>query len=81
MRAEQALKKVSRDQERWARALFREKAAMDYRSGMLSARRAGLTQGRAESQLEIARRLKARGRSAAEIAEDTGLPLETVQNL
>jgi hypothetical protein len=32
MKAERALEKVSWSEERWARALFREKAKMDYRS-------------------------------------------------
>jgi hypothetical protein len=41
MRADRALKKISRDEEQWAWALFREKAAMDYRSGLSSSRRAG----------------------------------------
>ncbi|GHV95494.1 hypothetical protein AGMMS50293_18140 [Spirochaetia bacterium] len=39
MRAERALTKVSRDYEKWARTLYREKAEMDYRSGMYTARR------------------------------------------
>ncbi|MFP3041288.1 Rpn family recombination-promoting nuclease/putative transposase [Treponema primitia] len=41
MRADRALKKISRDEERWARTLFREKAAMDYRSGINNALRKG----------------------------------------
>jgi hypothetical protein len=41
MRAEQAIKKMNRDYEQWARALFREKADLDYRSGMYGARQKG----------------------------------------
>ncbi|MFP3043405.1 Rpn family recombination-promoting nuclease/putative transposase [Treponema primitia] len=41
MQAERMLKKISRTEEQWARALFREKAAMDYRSEMYASREAG----------------------------------------
>ncbi|AEF80321.1 hypothetical protein [Leadbettera azotonutricia] len=46
MRAEQAIKKMNRDYEQWARALFREKADLDYRSGMYGARQSGIEEGR-----------------------------------
>ena len=104
MRAETVLRRVSRDEERWAQQLFREKAAMDYRSGMGAARdegeAAGLAKGIAlgdargferarleyearakQDKLEIARKMKARGWSVADIAEDTGLSLETIVKL
>jgi predicted transposase/invertase (TIGR01784 family) len=45
MYADRALKKISRDEEQWARALFREKAAMDYYSGMSAAREDGHKEG------------------------------------
>ena len=45
MRAETVLRRVSRDEERWAQQLFREKAAMDYRSGMGAARDEGIAIG------------------------------------
>jgi predicted transposase/invertase (TIGR01784 family) len=54
MRADRALKKISRDEEQWARALFREKAAMDYRSGMYNARMEGYEQARQEYQEVVA---------------------------
>jgi predicted transposase/invertase (TIGR01784 family) len=85
MLAEMALSKISRDQERWARALFREKAAMDYSSGMISARRAGIELGEAKgyerAALEIARNLKALGTPVEQIAQATNLPSKTIQNL
>ena len=105
MRAETVLKRVSRDEEQWAQQLFREKAAMDYRSGMGAARNegeaAGLAKGRQEgiiigrsegiaagdargferARLEIARKMKLRGWSLADIAEDTGLSPETIVKL
>jgi predicted transposase/invertase (TIGR01784 family) len=46
MKADRALKKISRDEEHWARTLFREKAAMDYRSGMYTAYQSGLEESR-----------------------------------
>ena len=48
MKAETVLRRVSRDEEQWAQQLFREKAAMDYRSGMGAARDEGRTIGRQE---------------------------------
>jgi hypothetical protein len=65
MKAERALKKVSRDRERWARALFREKAEMDYRSEMSANKR----QGREEGRQEILDLLK-KGESPEEILKE-----------
>jgi predicted transposase/invertase (TIGR01784 family) len=53
MRAERAIKKMNRDYEQWARALFREKADLDYRSGMYGARQSGIDEGRAEGHEDI----------------------------
>ncbi|WP_010261126.1 Rpn family recombination-promoting nuclease/putative transposase [Treponema primitia] len=50
MNAERMLKKISRTEEQWARALFREKAAMDYRSEMYASREAGKEVGREEAE-------------------------------
>ncbi|MDR3068902.1 MAG: Rpn family recombination-promoting nuclease/putative transposase [Cellulomonas sp.] len=50
MRAEQALTKVSRDYEKWARALSREKAEMDYYAGITYAREEGLSEGLSKGQ-------------------------------
>jgi flagellar biosynthesis/type III secretory pathway protein FliH len=47
MKAEQALTKVSRDYEEWARALSREKAELDYYAGIAYAQEEGETKGRA----------------------------------
>jgi predicted transposase/invertase (TIGR01784 family) len=48
MKAERALEKVSRNEERWARALFREKAEMDYRSELSANKKQGRAEGLAE---------------------------------
>jgi hypothetical protein len=47
MRANESLQKLSRDKEQWARALFREKAIMDYRSEISASRQVGYDQGEA----------------------------------
>ncbi|GHV66209.1 hypothetical protein AGMMS49928_00330 [Spirochaetia bacterium] len=89
MRAERALTKVSRDYEKWAHTLYREKAEMDYRSGMHIARRegkiAGIAEGSAkgyeQASFEIARKMKEAGISAEQIRAITGLAPETVEKL
>ncbi|GHU69528.1 hypothetical protein FACS189450_02570 [Spirochaetia bacterium] len=73
MRADRALAKISRDQEKWARALFREKAAMDFSSGLYAAEQV--------ARKEIAGKMKARGRPVNEIAEDTGLSADEIEKL
>jgi hypothetical protein len=96
MRVDRALKKISRDEEQWARALFREKASMDYRSGMNAARRAGLAEGIAQGEakgeakerekarqekLESARKLKARGFSDEDISGILQIAIEDIAGL
>ncbi|GHV46535.1 hypothetical protein AGMMS49546_34730 [Spirochaetia bacterium] len=96
MRADRALSKISRDQEKWAKALFREKAAMDYSSGLYAAGKAGEERGiatgyqRAEAKYtklleekdrENARKLKAYGDSIEKIASVTGLSPEEIKKL
>jgi predicted transposase/invertase (TIGR01784 family) len=85
MQAEKILKKVSREEEEWARALFREKMEMDYRSGMHASHRKGYQEGiqaaEQRAELALARRMKAHGRPLAQIVEDTGLSPEEIENL
>jgi predicted transposase/invertase (TIGR01784 family) len=62
-----------------------EKAASDEVTRINGARREGRAEGRAEGRVEkeqeIARRMKTRGRPLEEIAEDTGLDMETIKRL
>ncbi|MDR2479264.1 MAG: hypothetical protein LBD48_08125 [Treponema sp.] len=44
-------------------------------------KKAAHTEGKVEGQLEIVRRMKARGRPVGEIAEDTGLSAEEIARL
>ena len=64
---------------------YRQKMQWDEISFRNDAIREGKAEGRAEgyerANLDIARKLKARGRPLAEIVEDTGLSLEAVENL
>jgi predicted transposase/invertase (TIGR01784 family) len=74
MKAERALRKVYRDEERWARALFREKAAMDYRSAKMDAKmdlKEAREEGLAEGRQEILNLLKS-GKPPEEILKDFG---------
>jgi predicted transposase/invertase (TIGR01784 family) len=81
MRADRALKKMNRDYDHWARQLFREKAEMDYNSGMANAREEGLAKGRQEARLETAGKMKNLGLSVEQIAEVTGLSRKDIENL
>ena len=85
MRAETVLRRVSRDEERWAQQLFREKAAMDYRSGMGAARDEGIAIGDARgferARLETGRSMKADGFSTEQIVKYTGLAPEIIAKL
>ncbi|MFP3041258.1 hypothetical protein LQZ19_05490, partial [Treponema primitia] len=52
-KADRALKKISREREHWARTMFREKAAMDYNSGMYNAHQRGLEEGAEKARLAL----------------------------
>jgi predicted transposase/invertase (TIGR01784 family) len=89
MRTDTVLKRVSRDEEQWAKQLFREKAAMDYRSGMGTARDEGRSEGIAigdargfeRARLETGRSMKADGFSTEQIRKYTGLPVDVIEKL
>jgi hypothetical protein len=66
MHAERALKKISRTEEQWARNLFREKASMDYTSGMNAARREGLAEGQKEAEAKYQPMLEEKDRAIEE---------------
>jgi hypothetical protein len=69
MLANKRLDKLSRQSDKWARALSRDKAVMDYKSGLYAAR----VKGKAEAKAEDARNMKAEGDSIEKIARITGL--------
>jgi predicted transposase/invertase (TIGR01784 family) len=73
MRAEQAVRKISRDDKRYARYVAEMKNNIDL---MFAEER-----GRKEGIYEIARKMKTAGRPLSEIAEFTGLPTETIEQI
>jgi predicted transposase YdaD len=94
MRAEQVLEQESLKEENWAVALFREKAEMDYWSGLANARDKGRTEGigigRAEAweeaqakayqeKLETVLRLSDMGLPVEKIATGLGITVEEVE--
>ena len=85
MRAEKAVTKVSRDYRRFALKMAEMKNSMDRAQALLIAQekgeKEGLEKGRMENSLEIAQKLKARGRPIDEIAEDTGLSRKAIEKL
>ena len=92
--ASQVLMTISRDEVERARLISEEKYILDTQSKLVHAKREGEARGHtrghaeghaegkaegvAENKLEIARKMKAIGRPEPEIAEITGLPLETI---
>jgi predicted transposase/invertase (TIGR01784 family) len=88
MWAELALKKMNRDKEQWARALWREKRAMDYMDYKLLMKEAreeglkqGIEEGRKEARREAAKNFKAMGLSVEQIAAAVGLDPEEIKRL
>ena len=55
MRADRALKKIERDREKRARAIFWDNQRLVYNSDMYAAKEKGRTEGRMARQEEIAR--------------------------
>jgi predicted transposase YdaD len=89
MHADRALKKESRDTEKWTRALFREREEMDYCSRIQSAHArgkaeglvAGKAAGSGQAKREIARKMKEMGDSTGRIHIITGLSPEAIEKL
>jgi predicted transposase/invertase (TIGR01784 family) len=73
MRADRALAKISRDEQKWARAFSREVGIIDHESGLYAA-----GEVRAE---QIARKMKADSLSPEKIREYTGLSSEEIERL
>jgi len=89
MRADRALKKIERDREKRARAIFWDNQRLVYNSDMDAAKEKGRTEGRLEGrqegrmarQEEIARNALAEGLSIEFVHKITGLDLDTISNL
>jgi predicted transposase/invertase (TIGR01784 family) len=76
---------LSQDQKARDEYEWRLKCIRDYNTGINSAFRDGKIEGKAEGEVkkakEVAKKMKARGRSFEEIAEDTGLPQDEIEKL
>jgi len=77
----ETLANVTQDEVEYARMTTLLKSELDYQSRMVGARRKGLAEGRNEASLEIARNLKGMGLPISQIAEGTGIPIETITQL
>jgi len=72
---------ITQDEIEYARMSTLLKSELDWQSREVGARREGLREGRNEASLEIAQNLKKMGLPITQIAEGTGLPLETITQL
>jgi len=93
MRADRALKKIERDREKRARAIFWDNQRLVRNSDMHAAEEKGLTEGRLQGlqegrqegrmarQEEIARNALAEGLSIELVQKITGLDLDTIKRL
>jgi len=77
MRADRALKKIERDREKRARAIFWDNQRLVRNSDMHAAEE----KGRMASREEIARNALAEGSSIEFVQKITGLDLETIKSL
>jgi len=85
MKADRALKKIERDWEKRARAIFWDNQRLVRNSDMYAAEEKGRQEGRMEGsktkQEEIARNALAEGASIEFVQKITGLDLDTINNL
>ena len=76
-------KEAVRAYERRQMALSDYNSAINYArgEGMKKGIRKGMKEGRQESAFEIARKMKGMGLSVTQIAEGTGLPIKTIEQM
>ncbi|GHU91037.1 hypothetical protein FACS189476_11560 [Spirochaetia bacterium] len=77
MRADRVLARISRDQQKWARAFSREVGIIDHESGLYAARKAG----EERAHTKIARNLKTQGVSLEIISNATGFTVDQIGKL
>jgi predicted transposase/invertase (TIGR01784 family) len=75
--ASEVLLRISRDEEERARLMSEYKYVVDTQSKVVQARR----EGEHKKAIEFAQKLKSRGVAAEQIAEDTGLSLQQIEEL
>jgi predicted transposase/invertase (TIGR01784 family) len=81
MRADRALKKIERDREKRARAIFWDNQRLVRNSDMRAAKEEGQQEGRMASREEIARNALAEGASNEFVHKITGLDMDTIKSL
>jgi predicted transposase/invertase (TIGR01784 family) len=79
--ASEVLLKISRNEEERARLMSEWKYVVDTQSEVVQARREGVQEGVQKKAVEFAQKLKGRGVAAEQIAEDTGLSLQQIEEL
>jgi len=72
---------VTGDKEAIRAYEMRQMALSDYNSAINYARSTGMKKGRTEEKLDIARNLKKMGLPISQIADGTGLPIKTIEQL
>jgi len=72
-----AMCQITSNYEEYSRLTTELKNQLDWQASMVGAKR----EGRAETSLEIARKMKTAGRPLSEIEEFTGLPPETIERM
>ena len=77
MSAERAVAGVSRDYKKYVRWMAITKNRMELAEKMYHSKQ----EGRAEKTFEIARKMKEMGLPITQIAEGTGLPIETIEQI
>jgi predicted transposase/invertase (TIGR01784 family) len=77
----ETLANVTQDEVEYARMSTLLKSELDWQSRETNARRKGLTEGRNEASLDIARKMKTMGFLAEQIQTATGLSIETITQL
>ena len=75
--ASEVLLRISKDEAERARLMSEYKYVVDTQSKVVQARREGVREG----MPEVARKLKSRGVATAQIAEDTGLTVQQIEEL
>jgi predicted transposase/invertase (TIGR01784 family) len=73
--------RISRDEVERARLMSEYKYVVDTQSKVVQAKREGIREGEQKKAVEFAQKLKRRGAAAEQIAEDTGLTLNQIDEL
>ena len=81
MMATKALMRITRSDREWAYRESKLKYELDRQSLIYETKREGIADGILQGRIDIARNMKTKGRPSAQIAEDTGLSLEEINNL